>query len=79
MNIVFDFGGLLFRWQQHEFMARLLPAHAPDAPSAHALVVSFFQGFGRAWGEFDRGASVPPPMQAYLREAQSWGIERETA
>ncbi len=49
MNPVFDFGGVLFRWQQHEFMARLLPAHAPDAPSAHALVVSFFQGFGRAW------------------------------
>ena len=55
MNIVFDFGGVVFRWQPHEFMARLLPAHAPDAPSAHALVASFFQGFGGAWGEFDRG------------------------
>ena len=55
MNIVFDFGGVVFRWQPHEFMARLLPAHAPDATSAHALVASFFQGFGGAWGEFDRG------------------------
>ena len=55
MNIVFDFGGVVFRWQPHEFMARLLPAHAPDAASAHALVASFFQGFGGAWGEFDRG------------------------
>ena len=59
MNIVFDFGGVLFRWQPHEFMARLLPAHAPDLPSAHALVASFFQGFGGAWGEFDRGTIAP--------------------
>ena len=56
MNIVFDFGGVVFRWQPLEFMARLLPTHAPDAASAQALVASFFQGFGGAWGEFDRGS-----------------------
>ena len=59
MNIVFDFGGVLFRWEPHEFMQRLLPAHAPDAASAHALVASFIQGFGGAWGEFDRGTVSP--------------------
>ena len=25
MNVVFDFGGVLFRWQPQEFMQRLLP------------------------------------------------------
>lgn len=55
MNVVFDFGGVLFRWQPHEFMARLLPHHAPDDETARAVVLSFFEGFGGDWGEFDRG------------------------
>ncbi len=55
MNIVFDFGGVLFRWTPHEFMPRLLPAHATDAASTHALVLAFFQLFQGDWGDFDRG------------------------
>ena len=62
MNIVFDFGGVLFHWQPHEFIARLLPQHAPDAPAAHALVGEFFQGYGGDWGEFDRGTVEPGPL-----------------
>jgi putative hydrolase of the HAD superfamily len=55
MNIVFDFGGVLFRWQPHEFMPRLLPQRATDAASTHALVLAFFQLFQGDWGDFDRG------------------------
>ena len=55
MNIVFDFGGVLFRWQPHEFMPRLLPRVATDAASTHALVLAFFQLFEGDWGDFDRG------------------------
>ena len=55
MNVVFDFGGVLFRWQPHEFMARLLPARAATPAAAQALVAEFFEGFGGDWGEFDRG------------------------
>ena len=77
MNIVFDFGGVLFRWQPHEFMARLLPERAPDAPSAHALAASFFQGFGGAWGEFDRGTIEPGPLAQ--RIAGRTGLQVEEA
>lgn len=59
MNIVFDFGGVLFNWQPQVFMARLLPARAATHDAAQALVADFFEGFGGDWGEFDRGAIAP--------------------
>ena len=55
MNVVFDFGGVLFRWTPHEFMPRLLPGRATDPASTHALVLAFFQLFEGDWGDFDRG------------------------
>ena len=55
MNVVFDFGGVLLRWQPEEFMPRLLPRLAVDAASTRALVHDFFEGFEGDWGEFDRG------------------------
>jgi len=56
MNIVFDFGGVLFRWQPHEFMPRLLPQRAHSEAATIALVNDFFQGYSGDWGDFDRGA-----------------------
>ena len=55
MNVVFDFGGVVFRWQPHEFMARLLPQRATGEAAAAALVTEFFQGYTGDWGDFDRG------------------------
>ncbi|TMH10175.1 MAG: HAD family phosphatase [Betaproteobacteria bacterium] len=62
MNIVFDFGGVLFRWRPHEFMARLLPHRAPDEAAAHALVAEFFESYEGDWGEFDRGMISAPHL-----------------
>ena len=55
MNVVFDFAGVLFHWQPHEVIARLLPQRAATPAAAQALVAEFFEGFGGDWGEFDRG------------------------
>ena len=66
MNIVFDFAGVLFEWQPHALIARMLPARAPDAPSAHALVAEFFQGYTGDWGKFDRGAIEPEALAAAI-------------
>jgi putative hydrolase of the HAD superfamily len=55
MNVVFDFGGVVFRWQPHEFMARLLPQRAGSEAAVTALVAQFFQGYSGDWGDFDRG------------------------
>jgi putative hydrolase of the HAD superfamily len=57
VNVVFDFGGVLFRWQPHEFMPRLLPQHARNEETTAALVADFFQGYSGDWGEFDRGTA----------------------
>ena len=62
MNLVFDFGGVLFRWQPHEFIARLLPERAPNEAAAQAMVLEFFESFGGDWGEFDRGTIEAAPL-----------------
>jgi HAD superfamily hydrolase (TIGR01509 family) len=62
VNLVFDLGGVVLRWQPDEFLPRLLPARAPDRAAARALGAAFFQGFGGEWREFDRGAIEPGPL-----------------
>lgn len=59
MNIVFDFGGVLFHWEPHRFLARMLPEHAPTPEAARALAADFFQGHEGDWAEFDRGSVEP--------------------
>jgi len=68
MNVVFDFGGVLFHWRPHEFMARLLPQRAADDAAAQALVAQFFESYEGDWGDFDRGViSVPSLAQRIAR------------
>ena len=59
MNVVVDFGGVLFEWLPHEFLARLLPQRADSPEAARALAQAFFQGFGGDWASFDRGTVEP--------------------
>ncbi len=72
MNVVFDFGGVVFRWQPHEFMARLLPHRAASESAAAALVTEFFQGYTGDWGDFDRG--IVDEERLALRIARRTGI-----
>ena len=62
MNLVFDFGGVLFRWEPQAVLARLLPHRAPTPEAARALVADVFQGYGGEWGEFDRGVVELGPL-----------------
>lgn len=55
MNVVFDFGGVLFDWQPHEFLTRLLPDLTPTPEAAKALAAVFFEAYGGDWAAFDRG------------------------
>ncbi|HEX7437105.1 MAG TPA: HAD-IA family hydrolase [Caldimonas sp.] len=59
MNLVFDLGGVVLRWQPDEFLMRLLPERAPTRAAGRQLAAAFFQGFGGDWGEFDRGRIEP--------------------
>ena len=62
MRIVFDFGGVLFRWKPLEFLPRLLPDHATSPLATQALARGIFQGFDGDWGEFDRGVLDAPAL-----------------
>lgn len=78
MNIVFDLGGVLFRWQPHEFVARLLPHHAPTAEAALALTTQIFRSHdGGDWGDFDRGTVEPLALAERL--ARRTGISAAEA
>ncbi len=55
MNLVFDFGKVVFDWEPRALVARLLPHRAAVGAAAAALEADVFQGFRGDWGEFDRG------------------------
>lgn len=61
-TLVFDLGGVVFRWRPDEFLPRLLPDRAPDAAAARDLSVLFFEGFGGDWADFDRGRIEAAPL-----------------
>lgn len=56
MNVVFDFGGVLFDWHPPSLLQRELPHLVTDDATAAHWVAQFFQSYGGDWGEFDRGA-----------------------
>ncbi len=66
MNIVFDFGGVLFHWHPPRLLRRELPEVARDEPSAVHWAQQFFQGYGGDWGEFDRGSVTVPELVARI-------------
>ena len=55
MKIVFDFAGVLFRWQPAAMLQREIPHLAHDEASALHWVEQIFQGYAGDWGDFDRG------------------------
>jgi putative hydrolase of the HAD superfamily len=75
MNVVFDFGGVLFNWRPAELLGRLLPHHAPDPPAALALADLFFQNYSGDWGEFDRGTVEAGPLAARIAARTGLSID----
>ncbi|MEO8151679.1 MAG: HAD family phosphatase [Rhizobacter sp.] len=72
-NIVFDFGGVVFRWRPDEMLRRTLPARAVDEAAAQRLVLDFFQNYEGDWGRFDRGTIEIPELAPLI--AQRLGFE----
>jgi HAD superfamily hydrolase (TIGR01509 family) len=62
MKLVFDFGGVVFRWRPHELLSRTLPHRAGDASMAAALAADVFQHPAGEWAEFDRGTVEPAAL-----------------
>lgn len=62
MNVVFDFGGVLFNWHPPSLLARHLPQRVIDEASGRRWVEEFFQGYEGDWGDFDRGTVGPEAL-----------------
>jgi len=54
-HLIFDFGGVVFRWQPEALLARVLPGHAATPAQAAHWKQQFFQNYGGDWGAFDSG------------------------
>lgn len=55
MRVVFDFGGVLFRWQPASLLARVWPHRAATPEQGAAVAAEFFQNYCGDWGAFDQG------------------------
>lgn len=67
-HVVFDFGGVVFRWRPQELLKRTLPHRAVDEAAAQRLVADFFQNYQGDWGRFDRGTIEVPELAPLIAE-----------
>lgn len=75
-TIVWDFGGVLFRWDPAALVARTLPHRLTTEMNAQHWKEQFFLSYRGEWGEFDRGMTTEAEMVP--RIAQRTGLtERE--
>lgn len=76
MTVVWDFGGVLFRWDPAALVARTLPHRLTDQLNAQHWKEQFFLSYRGEWGDYDRGVTTVPEMVP--RIAQRTGLtERE--
>ena len=54
MNYIFDFGGVVFRWQPQLLLRTAWPTRALDDASARHWVRELLQGYTGDWARFDR-------------------------
>ncbi|MCW7539040.1 HAD family phosphatase [Aquabacterium sp. A7-Y] len=66
--VVFDFGGVVFRWRPLELLQEVLPQRVPDEEAARELAASIFQSFdvGSDWAAFDRGTIAEDDLVARI-------------
>lgn len=72
MNVVFDFGGVLFRWHPPSFLARVWPHRVADAQSGAAVAAEFFQNYSGDWGAFDQGLIDAPTVTERVSSRTGW-------
>ncbi|MDO9315179.1 MAG: HAD family phosphatase [Burkholderiaceae bacterium] len=76
MTVVWDFGGVLFRWDPAALIARTLPHRITTQLDARHWKEQFFLSYRGEWGEYDRGVTTVADMVP--RIAQRTGLtERE--
>ncbi|XVJ71020.1 MAG: HAD family phosphatase [Rhizobacter sp.] len=64
LDLVFDFGGVVFNWQPLRLLQETLPEVVADDAQARTLVGQIFQSFSLTsdWALFDLGQIDPEPL-----------------
>jgi putative hydrolase of the HAD superfamily len=75
MNIVFDFGGVLFRWHPPTFLARVWPHRVADDEQGAKIAAEFFENYGGAWGDFDQGLIDAPTVIERIAARTGWPVD----
>jgi HAD superfamily hydrolase (TIGR01509 family) len=70
-SVVFDFGGVVFRWRPAVLLERELPQRVATAGGAAALATAFFVD-GGDWNEFDRGALDAEALVERIARRLDW-------
>jgi len=73
-GVVWDFGGVMFRWQPLDLVRQVMPRRATDEASARAVVAQVFQGFvpGCDWALFDQGQVNPTDLAGRIARRCGW-------
>jgi putative hydrolase of the HAD superfamily len=79
MRIVFDLGGVVYRWRPDEILMRTLPSRAPTRAAAAALVDAVFQSVDGDWSEFDRGTLDADAVAERTARRLGFGLEEARA
>lgn len=74
-NIVFDFGGVLFRWHPPSFLARVWPHRVRNEAQGVEVAAEFFENYGGAWGAFDQGLIDAPTVIERIVARTGWPLE----
>lgn len=62
MNIVFDFGGVVFRWRPAQLLREALPQRIGDDATARHWAAQIFQSYQGDWRDFDLGLVAVPEL-----------------
>lgn len=74
MNIVFDFGGVLFRWHPPGFLARVWPHRVKDEAWGAEVALQFFENYGGDWGLFDQGLIGAAEVTQRIAARTGWPL-----
>ena len=72
LRVVFDFGGVLFRWHPPSFLARVWPHRCPDEAAGALAAREFFTQYGGDWGAFDQGLIGPEEVIRRIAARTGW-------
>ncbi len=79
MQVVFDFGGVVFRWHPPSLLARVWPHRCPDEAAGEAAAREFFTQYSGDWGAFDQGLIGPEAVIERISARTGWPAQEVRA